>query len=688
MPLSETDILQANQGSFEGTSGSATLPVGTTSGSVLLLAVGWGGTAATPAGFTRASESQSTGAPCVLWWKTAAADETSWTITSPASAPISWYVEEWTPGVLDTVALVDAVPSGVQAGGSGTTATSDTTPRSTTYDGVAYALHAGYMSADTNPVTWSGHTGGFTEIAEVGASGAVKSLGMSVSRQFTQALGTFQSTATASASTTNWGAAVVVLTAAGAKKEPNIAFFWSFPDELIGAAGLATGLTGSRYWDAQVGSPAITASGLQLSASAAAETITSQSISTTGITIKAALVRVKLRFDSALPGADVELARIGVGASNGPAVLTYRTASQKLGLKIGTGTEQLSDATVAADTFYAVDLRLLGTTTAYTCDWQVDYGAGLVAQTQATFTANTGFADWTLQLGWPTAATATVTYAYALCSAIAGHHPLGEHTFAFLKVDPAGTPTVSGTSSSFRRFTSNGTIDGAFDAAAIRDALDEWPPVVGASADGLAVVTAHATDYIELPMQTYQAAPAGSIRAVRPLLPMWAASATAATCKVNGWDGSASAALFLEQDPTADNSSDPAWICAMWRPTGGWTQAKLDAAAIRFGSNDATPDIGPHAVGMEVAVQLTRQDPLFGELSASLRVEQRTDPLSAGIIALDAYTPAEQSATLRYELGGVEQNPVNVAAGSNPHTVTIDAADATVVTRIEFEPSG
>ncbi len=685
--LADTDIIQTNQGAFEGTSGNATLPVGTTAGSMLLLFIGSSGIISTPSGFTGVSQSPVSVAGCRLFTKVAGAAETSWAILSGSSAAIGWYIEEWPAGTIDPDFPVDAVPAGApQAGGAGgTTAASNTTPASTTYDGVAYALHAGYLSADTVPTTFSGHTGGFAEVAEVGSVGAVKSLGLSVSRRPASSLGTFQSTATADKTVTNWGAAVIVLTAVGAKREPNISYFWSFPDELIGVTGLATGLANFRYWDTQAGSPAITADGLQIATTAAAETVTSRNIAVLGAGLpKAALTRVKLRFDSALPGADAELARVA-SASDGTVVLRYVSASQKLGLKIGTGAEQLSDAVVAADTVYAVDLRLVGTTTAYTCDWQVDYGAGLVVQTPATFTASGTLGAWTLQLGSPAAATMTVTYASAVCSVTPGHYPLGEHSFVFLRVDPAGTPTVSGTSSSFRRFTANGTIDGAFDAAAIRDALDEWPPTVGASADGLAVVTAHATDYIELPMQTYDVSGTGSVRAVRVLLPMWAASATAATCKVAAWDGSVSTQLFAEQDPGADNADPPAWICPMWRPTGGWSQAKLDAAAVRFGSNDATPDIGPHAVGMEVCVQAAQSQGLFGDpATGDVAVTAARDPLSDGILGLHITAPQGRGTSLTYEVSG-SPTTVNVAAGGTLDQV-VDAPDGPTVNRVELHP--
>jgi hypothetical protein len=110
-------------------------------------------------------------------------------------------------------------------------------------------------------------------------------------------------------------------------------------------------------------------------------------------------------------------------------------------------------------------------------------------------------------------------------------------------------------------------------------------------------------------MATYTLAAGEAVRAVRLLFCGWAAAATANT--IGFWGYSGSEPLFGTQllplsDPNFDNSTTaPAWFCEMFAPTGGWTQAKLDALEARMGgSDDATPDVGIHAVYAEVAIAI------------------------------------------------------------------------------------
>jgi hypothetical protein len=394
-------------------------------------------------------------------------------------------------------------------------------------------------------------------------------------------------------------------------------------------------------------------------------------------------VRVKFRFDGSLPSVDTEL--LVLTSSVTAITLRYVAASQKLGLTVASEAEVLSDATVSAGGFVSVDFRVIHTgatpSIVWTTNWQVDYGTGPVAQTDIIWAAGTvSLAAYTIRLGWATAITVPgVTFAYLLNSVTAGHYPLGEHTIVLLT--PSGTPTVSGTVGNFAFITANAT-GSALTSGTLADVpatIGDFPPTVGGSADGVCAITAHASDYLEIPLATYDASGTGSIRAARVVIPMWAASGTAATCRVNGWDGTTSTALFAEADPEADNSSTPAWICKMWRPSGGWDQTKLDAAAIRFGSNDATPDIGPHAIGMEVCVQSAQTQTLFGALAT-----QALDPVSAGVLGVDVTPTPGYDATLHYEQGGT---PTDVAApGGTTTTEVIDAPDAPSVEYLALYP--
>jgi hypothetical protein len=477
-----------------------------------------------------------------------------------------------------------------------------------------------------------------------------------------------------------------VLTAQGAKREPNIPWFWGFSEELSGyPASHAASPTLNRYWETQTGSPTIDADGLRLQATSAAEQILSGAVPVLGSgQPKASVARVRLRFNTSLPAADLEVAGLTDGTNT--VKVRYRNASQKLGLQLNSGTEQLSDATVTAGAWLDLEWRLIGTTTAFTCDWRIDYGSGWVAQTQASVTASFALTNWQAALGWSAASTGDVSVAYAVYSATPGHYPLGDYQVVFLRPDTAATPTVLGTASNFRRFTANGTIDGSYDGPAIMAALDDWPPTVGASADGLAVVTADASG-IRIPMETYAAAGFdASIRNLWVVAPIWAAAATAATIGVSGYEGSATTVLYSEADPNADTSSTPPYLAKLWRPTNGWTQAKLDAAEVRFVSNDATPDIGPHAVGMEVLVKVASSELLFGDAGAIPRIEQKYDPDTLGILQLKAYT-GDVGLEVEYEVNGVAQTPWSVPANSNPATLTLDAPDIVTVNWLTARPA-
>jgi hypothetical protein len=664
------DFVQSKSGGHDG-AGSVTLDSPTVVGNRVVVSIAGNVSIGTPAGWAKDS-----GANPVLGciFSKPAVDGETTLATFGAAGNNSYEWDAFELVGIDPDAPVDVIPPS-----AGTAGSTGVTAASTTYDGVAIGIHrsAGTAGGTTVP-TFDTHTTG-EELSDHGhaTGGAFVPVALSTCRQFIQSLGTWTCTCTASLGS-EFGA-IVVYSAEGAQREAVIDAFWSFPAELIGATGLASAASGSRYWETETGTPEITADGLKLAATAAAEAVTAPSITTAATLVRSAVVQIKFRFGS-LPGADLDLADMvaSAGASGTP-VLRYRTASQKLGIQIGAGAEVLSDATVSAGVDYTVDFRLIGHTTAYRLDWQIDDGSGPVTQTQATNTAGGTLTSWIPRLGWTAASTGDVRYRHALFSKAAGHYPLGAFVFPFLKVDPATTPTISGTSTNFGVMTANGTV-AAWNATNARNAVDDWPPVIGASADAAVATAAHATDYIEFPMQTYDASGTGSIRTVRALAPMWAAAATVATCRITGYDGTTAATLFAEADPGADTTSPPVWICKLWRPSGGWTQAKLDAAVIRFGSNDATPDIGPHAVGMEAVVQVAAVEAMIGE-SGGLLVDAAKDPVTGGVLGVTVETPADQGATLNWEAGGVPGSQA-VGAGS-AHTETFDAVDSTTVTFVE-----
>jgi hypothetical protein len=102
----------------------------------------------------------------------------------------------------------------------------------------------------------------------------------------------------------------------------------------------------------------------------------------------------------------------------------------------------------------------------------------------------------------------------------------------------------------------------------------------------------------------------------------------------------------------------------MVRPASGriiWTQAVLDALAIRFGSNDATPDIGPHAVLGEAVVRKGVTEAMFGT-TGDVTVTASRDPDSGGILSLTTTTPVGKSTELHYEINA---SPTDVTLAEN-----------------------
>jgi len=233
VPLSLDGILAqaANSGAFSAASGPATLAGGTTAGNtVVIVASTRSTTIATPAGFVRDSPSAVSAAKTFVFRRSKVpAGETSWTLTPTASAATRWWVAELQG--LDPDAPLDVVPTSQTSQTSGTTLTTNTTPASTTYDGLVLAVHAANQTGSTVAPTFSGQTNGLVEVDDGGADDGTNSLGMAVSWATTQQLGTWQSTATVSTTltATNSGVGtIVVYSAAGAKREANIAFFWGF----------------------------------------------------------------------------------------------------------------------------------------------------------------------------------------------------------------------------------------------------------------------------------------------------------------------------------------------------------------------------------------------------------------------------------------------------------------------------
>jgi hypothetical protein len=653
----------------------------TTAGNTVVIFVKSTGSLTPPAGFVLDKQNAVGGLLSVYRRSDVAAGETSWTFTTGVAGHATWYVAE-----LSGVDLVDPLDTSASASGgavNGGTQSSGTTP-------LGAALYTAVFAAfDAHPVvgsteSWSGYTNGFEEVADLSAASDATQL--AVVRKFATSTGAFETTATLA--TTQAGSIVTngLVVAYRSADSPIVAplamlagFEWlthggitshnGITNMLGTTLGLAGGTWGTNY-SIGAGSARNSAGGLRIVQSGAAAYVRIGNLNS-----KVGLYGFNCRVVSST--GTVVVAEI---SSATVAQVVYDTATEKFGVRTGTaGTISWESGTTPANAWRWIELKVNTAGTTHTVDWRIETGAGVYtdqAQASGAGTANT--LQLMLGLGRTTAQTMTADYDDVVMSIYGSAYPLGPHEVKLLTVDPAGTPSVGGASSNFSVFTANGTL-AAWNAANARDAVDDVPPTISASADGVVQTAVGASDYMEFPMSTYVCGPTETIVGVRMMCPEWGGTGTGTgTIGYRGWDGttettfiaagSAAAGQPYDADSlTAVSSTYPRWACAMWQSVNGWTQAELDAAAVRIGfSTDATPDMGVHAVYLEVAIGPTRSQTLFGGL-ATLEV----DPNRGGAVSITVDAPAGYDTDLTYEQGG---SPTTVpVTGGTSHTEQINA---------------
>lgn len=314
-------------------------------------------------------------------------------------------------------------------------------------------------------------------------------------------------------------------------------------------------------------------------------------------TSKTSLV-VSLRFRlSTLPSGDTDIISMDAASTTDRAGFFYQSSTGKIVAWIGAST-QASAAAISVNTWYTLEWHLDVSANPNVMSWKLDGTAG----TQVSL----GVAATTvsrLQLGNRGAGTGVADYDAVVVSVTGADYPLGVHSIKILTVDPAGTVT-SNSSTNFRAFTNNGTIDGSFNATNIRDAIDELPPTIGASADGAVQISNNATGYIEIPMTTYTLGGGETIAGARMVACGWAADTTASIIEFRSYNGTTETVLYAAADPGFDASTTaPTWVCRMHTLADIDTQSELNALAYRMGfSTDAAPDVGIHAIYTEVAI--------------------------------------------------------------------------------------
>jgi hypothetical protein len=700
VPLSVDNIVQSNTGTSGagGTAASFTvsLPFGVTAGNQVIVVTqitttSW---ASGPTGWVREIPF-ATVHRMILFRRSdrtagaSIAGESSWTFTPTAASRYSWVCYE-VAGLAD-----DPLEQSATSTSNSEPQTTGTTAINSAYDTMVVAVHAAVNGAGTTTPSWSSQTNGFVEQNEVGTStGAVGNIAFAVSLLFPGNVGTFESSATSDNATNNTtGGGIVVYKSATSMEQAAIAYHTGF--EFGHDGGLTVGPLAARLASASSGATVVAGSaktgsyGLRLTASASQAYYYVSGFS--GNILPTSKDSGAMSFWLRVPSVTgtVVLAYMTDGAAittSSSVNLVYDPSTSQLGVRwakqdgSAAGTITYQSGTTATNTWVLVDMAYWGAKgTTRNMAWSLDG----VAQT--ALAAQTGTAGILTLAGlgsFGVTGTFTADYDDFRVSINKNDHPIGAQKVVPLKVDAAGTVTLSGTSTNFQTFAGATPTMSAWNATTARNAVDEVPPGLGASADGFAQVAAAASDYVQVPMETYTLAAGEMIVAVRALVAGWAAGASA--IGLRGWDGITETVLWATADPSFNNSSTaPGWLAVPWYQSGGrWTQAKLDAACLRLGFGTSATDIGAHALYLEVVIGTSASRQLFGGL-ATAGVDPGGNNAIVGVtVTAPDYGTGDTS--LYYEVAGTPTT-VPVTAGTTA-TQTIDEASAGVVNYIALYP--
>jgi hypothetical protein len=703
--LSADDLIQFDEGSVTaGTSIAVSLPAGTTAGNTVIVFIHSNVALTAPSDVTVATTN--TFSPSVFYKSNVGAGETSWTFTQ-ASADAAWVavemsnidpVEPYETGVISTF--------GTTASNGGTLSTG-TTGFNIGLSTVQFALFSAYLTSGTATKSWSGYTNGFTEITQIDSTSGTNRPCLAASVNFlTGSTAQFQSTGTLTISTgsATVRARMVVFREAGSPISAPLAGLTGFEFGTHGGLAETTvHSTGSNQPLGPSAGPPVGTWGTHYSIGSSYARNGDYGLR---ISTSAATCNVPIACHLTTPGVYAQNIR-PVSGSGTPTVMTwdvatgtdlllvYDVATEKFGLRWGAGTVSYQTGTTPLNTWAWVEVRIKTNATTHHADWWCETGTGDGLQTSpADLTGMTSTLLVQVALSGLTSQTVTFDADDPVYSRAYAAFPLGSHKVIALGVDTGGTATVSGTAANFNVFTNNGTLAG-FSSAAALAALDERPPTVSASADGLVQVTTASTDYVELPMQTYTLAADEVIAGVRMIASMWCgAGASTGNLTIKGYDGvtltSLAARTFDAGSPTAVSATEPLWMASPWAMTPGnpWTPTRLNNAVLRVGySSDAVPTMGISAIYLEVAI---RKTPVYRQITTGeadeFTVDLRVHPYdSSSVSYLVGSTHATRGATFNYSISGTPQTPVYVAASSTEEVV-VNAASFGEISDLSFEP--
>lgn len=682
MPVATTDILWENSGLVAtGTSVVVTHPDagGTTDGTTVVVAFHSGLISVTlPTGFI----SIATHTPMYVFAKVVGAGETSWTFTT-SSTSTAWYMAEVT-----NLAGIDVYDgSGLTTGSTANGGTLASGAASNSGEsGLALAIFGATRSVSTDVTSWSGYTNSFVERVDASPASGTAGRTIAVAAKTYSGWSSWSSTATyaTSGAATGTYAVTVLLRSADAAINAPLDFFTTFgfgthagmqsiTTSPLGSSPIAspTGTWGTNY---SVGLNGRSGGySLDVTASASLANVILPRVSNPTMSFGGNIEAVS---GSGTPTA----VTFGfTGGSGGSLQVQYDVTNQKFGLTWAGGTTVWQAGTTAVGSFAWIDVRMRVNGAIAYADWSVES----VAQTSPTdLTGRTSVTSVDTYLGQASGTqTSQFRYSDVVLSRFAGAYPLGPHTVKTLVPETTGA-TVSGTSTNFSRFTANGTL------AAVNGTegalLDEIPPTISASSDGIVQTATASTDYLNLPMGDLTLASNEIIAGVRPVVALWSGTgAGAGDVTVKGYDGLTETTIKAISQLTPGSSTTasatyPMWAAAMWPggANGAWTPTRLNAAALRIGySTDATPDMGASAAYLEVAVRTAPTVRTLQTLTAAadFTADIIVNPYNSATVSyVVTNNDTDTTAYLNYSVSGVPQTPVAVGPGSSA-TVDIHA---------------
>lgn len=389
-----------------------------------------------------------------------------------------------------------------------------------------------------------------------------------------------------------------------------------------------------------------------------------------------------IRFNS-LPSSDVVVANIPTTGAD--AELIYSAGDGGIRAKIAGGTSP-AVASISSGTWYHVEMYLdCSSATSWTLQWAVD-GTTMTSSTLGVAAAAT-IDNMRLGGGGGASQTFDVTFDDVIIETdtAAMTFPIGKHKVEVLT--PVATLTTNN-SANFNVMSANSTVL-TWDATTALGYIQDRPPTIGSTADGIAQVTNGTTSYVEIPMSNYTLQSGETVYGARMLAPGWAAAATAATIGFRSYNGTTETTLYAAADPNFDNSTTtPAWVCAVLTTADINTQSELDALAFRVGfSGDAAPDIGIHAIYAEVAISESTSTPKTGTetgsgvdaatLATDLTATETGSGTEASTLAT-TLTAADTSTSV--ESATVEKHFSSADTASGSETATLTTAISTADT--------